>query len=40
MGNTTTSRVESTHNLLKKYMTSSMDDLCTNWKSIHNMFES
>jgi len=40
MGNTTTNRVESAHNRLKKYLTSSMGDLSTNWKPVHNMLES
>ena len=40
MGNTTTNRVESAHTRLKKYMTSSMCNLCTNWSSVHNMLES
>jgi len=40
MGNTTTNRVESAHSRLKKYLTSSMGDLSTNWKSVHEMIES
>ena len=40
MRNTTTNRVESPHSRLKKYMTSSMGDLSTNWKQVHNMLES
>jgi len=39
MGNTTTNRVESAHARLKKYMSSSMGDLSTNWKSVHDMLE-
>jgi hypothetical protein len=40
MGNTMTNRVESVHNRLKKYLISSMSDLCMNWSSVHNMLES
>jgi hypothetical protein len=40
MGNTTTNRAESAHSWLKKYITSSMGDLSTNWKFINNMLES
>ena len=35
----TTNRVESAHSWLKKYLTSSMSDLSTNWKSVHDMLE-
>jgi hypothetical protein len=38
LGNTTTNIVESAHARLKKYM-SSMGDLSTNWKSVHDMLE-
>jgi len=40
MGNTTKNRAESAHNRLKKYLTASMSDICTNWSSVHNMLES
>jgi hypothetical protein len=39
-GNTTTNRVESAHNRLKKYLTNSMGDLSTIWQQVHNMLES
>ena len=39
MRNTTTNRAESAHVRLKKYLSSSMGDLSTNWKSVHNMLE-
>jgi len=39
MGNTTTNRAESAHARLKKYLSSSMGDLSTNWKSVHDMLE-
>jgi len=39
MGNTTTNRAESAHAQLKKYLSSSMSDLSTNWKSVHAMLE-
>ena len=39
MGNTTTNRAESAHARLKKYLSSSMGDLSTNWKSVHAMLE-
>jgi len=39
-GNTTTNRVKYAHNRLKKYMTSSMVNLSTNWQQVHNMLES
>jgi len=40
MWNTTTNRAESAHSRLKKYLTSSMGYLSTNWKFVHNMLES
>ena len=39
MGNTTTNRAESAHTRLKKYLSSSMSDFSTNWKSVHDMLE-
>jgi len=39
MGNTTTNRVEFAHARLKKYLSSSMGDLSTTWKSVHDMLE-
>jgi len=39
MGNTTTNRAESAHARLKKYLSSSMGDLSTYWKSVHDMLE-
>ena len=39
MGNTTTNIVEFAHSRLKKYLTSSMSDLSTNWKFVHNKLE-
>jgi len=39
MGNTTTNRAESAHARLKKYLSSSMGDLSTNCKSVHDMLE-
>ena len=39
MGNTTTNRAESEHARLKMCLSSSMGDLSTNWKSVHNMLE-
>jgi len=39
MGNTTTNRAESAHARFKKYLSSSMGDLSTNWKSVHDMLE-
>ena len=39
IGNTTTNKAESTHARLKKYLSSSMGDLSTNWKSVHDMLE-
>jgi len=39
MENTTTNRAESAHARLKKYMSSSMGDLSTNWQSVHDMLE-
>lgn len=40
LGNTMANRAEYVHKRLKKYMYSSMNDLCTNWASVHNMLES
>lgn len=39
MRNTTTNIAEFAHSRLKKYLTSSMSNLSTNWKSVHNMLE-
>ena len=39
MGNTTTNRAKSAHARLKKYLSSSMGDLSTNWKSVHDMLD-
>jgi len=39
MGNTTTNRADSAHARLKKYLSSSMGDLSTNWQSVHYMLE-
>jgi len=39
MGNTITNRAESAHARLKKYLSSSMGDFSTNWKSILDMLE-
>jgi len=39
IGNTTTNRSESAHAQLKKYLSSSMGDFSTNWKSVHDMLE-
>ncbi|KEH19629.1 hypothetical protein MTR_8g465320 [Medicago truncatula] len=39
MGNTTTNRAESVDARLRKYLSSSIDDLSTNWQSVHNMLE-
>ena len=39
MGNTTTNRAESAQAQLKKYLSSSMGDLSTNWQSVHDMLE-
>jgi len=38
-GNTTTIRAESAHARLKKYLSSSMGDLSTNWQFVHDMLE-
>jgi len=35
----TTRRAESAHAQLKKYLSSSMGDFSTNWKSVHDMLE-
>jgi len=40
MGNITTNRAESAHARLKKYLSSSMSELSTNSKSVHDMLES
>jgi len=37
MGNTTTDRTESAHARLKKYLSSSMSDFSTDWKSVHDL---
>jgi len=39
MRNNTTNRAESAHARLRKYMSSSMSDLSTNWKFVHDMLE-
>ncbi|AES62388.1 FAR1 DNA-binding domain protein [Medicago truncatula] len=39
MGNTTTNKVESALARLKKYLSSSMGNLSTNWQSVNNMLE-
>jgi len=39
MGNATTNIDESAHARLKTYLSSSMGDLSTNWKSVHDMLE-
>jgi len=39
MGNTTTNRAKSAHARLKKYLSSSMGDFSTNWKSVYDMLE-
>lgn len=37
--NTTTNRVESSYNCLKKYLGNSMSDTCKNWASIDNIIK-
>jgi len=39
MGNTATNRAESAHARLKKYLSSGMSDLSTNWQFVRDMLE-